>query len=191
MGLSNRSAPEPRPPHTTAAIHAAKGRFARTWAAFVQYAPPWRHVLPGALLWACLMGFSASLNLISEGWQASERIRDVALVFAAGGAVAFPLGIMGATLISRGRRAEARFAAAFLALVLATIGATAAIYALEYRIYYAQWHAAAFSLTWIFQLVFTALVSTVQFAVSGLPLYFPVGFLAVPVAALWFARQPR
>jgi len=137
------------------------------------------------------MSLSATLNLIAEGWQSSDRIRDVALVFAGGGAIAFPLGIMAATIISRGRQAETRFAAAFLALVLATIGATAAIYAMEYRIYYAQWHAATFSVTWTFQLVFTSLVSTVQFAVSGLPLYFPIGFLAVPVAALWFARQPR
>lgn len=186
-----RVAHQAHPQDRQTAPRARKGRLARWWAAVREAAPPWKHALPGALIWAVLMSLSATLNLIAEGWQSSDSIRDVALVFAAGGAVAFPLGVTAATLVSRGRRAETRFAAAFLALVVATIGATTAIYALEYRVYYAQWHAAAFSVTWTFQLVFTSLVSTVQFAVSGLPLYFPVGFLAVPLAALWFARQPR
>jgi len=167
------------------------GRIGRMLGRLAQAALPWRYAIPGALIWAGLMATSATLNLVAAGWQSNDSIRNVALVFGIGGAVGFPLGLTAAALIARGRSSQAGFAAAFVGLVLATIGATSLIYALEYRIYYAQWHANAFTLTWAFQFVFTSLVSTAQFAVSGLPLYFPVGFIGVPVAALWFARQSR
>ncbi len=56
------------------------------------------------------------------------------------------------------------------------MGATTAIYALDYRSYYAQWHESVFTWTWLIQFAFTTAGATLQFAVSGLPLYFPLGF---------------
>ena len=96
---------------------------------------------------------------------------------------------------ARGRRyyehGKPPFAAAFLAFTVATIGITAALYALQSRSYYAQWHEPAFTITWCFQLVFTLLATVYQFAVLGLRLYFPVGFVALLVLSGWFARSAR
>ncbi len=41
------------------------------------------------------------------------------------------------------------------------------------------------------QFAVTTAVALYQFATLGLRLYFPVGFAALFIAGLWFARQPR
>lgn len=137
------------------------------------------------------MGASALLALLLDRWETPVLVRTVVLLFALGGAFAFPIGWTLARLLSQGRRPETAFAAAFVSLGVATIGLTALLYALEYRSYYAEWHAAPFTITWAFQFVFTGLVAAYQFAVLGLRLYFPVGFVALFSAALWFAARSR
>ena len=96
-----------------------------------------------------------------------------------------------ARFVSSGKSGERRFAACFLGLSLATIGVTAAIYALDYRQYYSAWHEETFTITWMFQFFFTAAVALIQFAVLGVRLFFPLGFIALFVASLWFARSTR
>ncbi|MBZ9703721.1 MULTISPECIES: hypothetical protein [unclassified Mesorhizobium] len=147
--------------------------------------------LLGALLWAATMGASALLNLLLESWVTPDKIRTVTLLFAGGGALAFPVGLFAARLVSRGRSWEVAFAAAFVGLAAATIGLTAGLYALQYRSYYAAWHAPTFTLTWGLQFVFTMAVALYQFVVLGIRLYFPIGFLALFAASLWFARRRR
>ena len=166
------------------------GFLARFGSAIRHAMPSWKVALPGAFLWAAIMATSAATNLMADGWQSDTRIRDVVVVFAVGGFVGFPVGLTAAALVTRQRRAEGRFAAAFLGLLIATIAATTAVYTLEYRVYYAQWHADMFSMTWAIQFLFTTLGATFQFAVSGIRLYFPIGFIALALAALWFARRP-
>ncbi|MCA0057672.1 hypothetical protein, partial [Mesorhizobium sp. B261B1A] len=90
-----------------------------------------------------------------------------------------------------GRRWHAACAAACGGLAAATIGLTAGLYALQYRSYYAAWHAPTFTLTWGLQFVFTMAVALYQFVVLGIRLYFPIGFLALFAASLWFARRRR
>jgi hypothetical protein len=147
--------------------------------------------LPGALAWALAMGASALANLLLDHWETPAKIRLVALLFAAGGALAFPAGLYVARLVSAGRSGETAFAAAFVSLLVFTVAFTSGVFFLQYRFYYAEWHAPAFSATWVFQFVFTMAGALVQFAVLGLRLYFPIGFVALFLASLWFARQPR
>ena len=153
--------------------------------------PGWRATLSGSLVWAVTMGASALINLLLDNWVTPEKIRTVSLLFAGGGALAFPLGLFAARLVSLGRGREVAFAAAMVCLAAATIGLTAGFYALQYRSYYAEWHAPVFTLTWGFQLAFTMAVASYQFMVLGIRLYFPLGFIALFAASLWFAQQRR
>jgi hypothetical protein len=157
-----------------------------------------RHALPslsialfGALAWASAMGLSALVSLLLDHWETPAKIRLVALLFAAGGALSFPVALFFARLVSAGRSGETAFAAAFVSLLVFTVAFTAGVFSLQYRFYYAEWHAPAFSVTWAFQFVFTGAGALVQFAVLGLRLYFPIGFVALFAASLWFASQPR
>jgi hypothetical protein len=110
---------------------------------------------------------------------------------AAGSAVAVQLAYACARLIASNGGRETRFAAAFLCFTAVTIAITAAVYALDYRQYYAHWHASAFSFTWLLQFVFTTLGALFQFSVTGVRLYFPVGFFALLAVSFWFARHRR
>lgn len=153
--------------------------------------PGWRRAFFGALLWAVTMGASALVNLLLDAWVTPAKIRTVALLFAGGGALAFPVGLFLARLVSLGRHWQVALAAGFVCLLAATLAFTGGLFALQYRSYYAEWHAPAFSLTWTFQLVFTMLTALYQFVVLGIRLYFPLGFIALAAASIWFARQRR
>ncbi|MER8638538.1 hypothetical protein [Mesorhizobium sp. M1365] len=153
--------------------------------------PSLRTAFAGALLWAAAMGASALLNLLQYDWETPAKIRFVSLLYAAGGALAFPIGLLLARLVSLGRHWEIALAAAFVCLLAATIAVTGGLFGLQYRSYYVQWHAPAFTITWIFQFVFTMLTALYQFVVLGIRLYFPLGFVALAVASVWFARQQR
>jgi hypothetical protein len=143
----------------------------------------------GAIVWGAAMGASAYSNLLLGAWDTPAKLQFVAALFAAGGALAFPLGLFLARFFSQGRRGEASFAAALISFAAVTIIVTAALYALQYRHYYSAWHADAFTVTWLFQLVFTTLAALYQFAVLGIRLFFPVGFIALFAIAIWFARR--
>ncbi|MER9465950.1 hypothetical protein NKJ73_20215 [Mesorhizobium sp. M0074] len=153
--------------------------------------PPLRTAFAGALLWAMAMGASALLNLLLYDWETPVKIRFVSLLYAAGGALAFPVGLFMARLVLLGRHWEIAVAAAFVCLLAATITFTGGLFGLQYRSYYVQWHAPALTITWVFQFVFTMLTALYQFVVLGIRLYFPLGFVALAVASVWFARQQR
>lgn len=153
--------------------------------------PPARTAFVGALLWGLTMGASALVNLHLYDWATPAKIRFVTLLYAAGGALAFPVGLFLARLVSRGRHWEVAFAAAFVALLAATLAFTGALFALQYRSYYAEWHAPAFTIRWAFEFVFTVLTALYQFVVLGVRLYFPSGFIGLAAASIWFARQRR
>ena len=147
--------------------------------------------LIGSACWALVMAASAVIGVWRGGWETEAKFATIAVLFGAGAAIAFPVGLTFARFVSSGKSGERRFAACFLGLSLATIGGTAAIYALDYRQYYSAWHEEMFTITWMFQFFFTAAVALVQFAVLGVRLFFPVGFIALFVASLWFARSTR
>jgi hypothetical protein len=153
--------------------------------------PTWRVAALGALFWAVTMAASAAINLVADGWQTDAKIADVAMVFAIGAAVAFPLSYAAASLLAANRGWETRLAAAFLCFTIGTVGITSALYALDYRQYYSQSHSHAFSVMWMFQFAFTTAGALVQFAATGVRLYFPVGFAALAAVSVWFARRAR
>ncbi|MER9231786.1 hypothetical protein NKI56_06730 [Mesorhizobium sp. M0622] len=153
--------------------------------------PPLCTAFVGALLWAMAMGVSALLNLMQYDWETPVKIRYVSLIYAAGGALAFPVGLFLARLVSLGRHWEIALAAAFVCLLAATSAFTGGLFGLQYRSYYVQWHAPALTITWALQFVFTMLTALYQFVVLGIRLYFPLGFIALAVASVWFARQQR
>lgn len=143
----------------------------------------------GAVAWAMAMAASAGIKLSLQGWQTAAAIVAIMSLFAMGGALAFPIGLFVARLVSLGRPGTVVFAASFVSLFAATALITGGLYALQYRSYYAEWHGPPFSMRWLFQLVFTGAGALYQFAVLGIRLYFPVGFVALFVTALWFVRQ--
>jgi hypothetical protein len=148
--------------------------------------------LIGTLAWAAANGLSATVGLLLlRDWQTPASIAQVAAIFVIGSAVSFFPAIWLARFLIRCHRVERRFAAAFLTLAVVTIAATAAVYALQYRSYYAQWHEPVGTITWVFQFVFTGLSAAYQFAVLGLRLFFPLGFLALFGISYWVARMPR
>ena len=137
------------------------------------------------------MGASALVNLLLDDWETPAKIGFVSLLFAAGGALAFPAGLFMARLVSLGRHWEVALAAAFVCLLVSTIGFTGGLFALQYRSYYAEWHAPAFTVMWAFEFVSTVVPALYQFVVLGIRLYFPLGFIALAAASVWFARQQR
>ncbi len=152
--------------------------------------PPLLPTLGYALAWGVVTGICALTSLMLDDWQTPGKIRWVVVLFALGGFVAFPFGLYLARLLAQLRGSgEAAFAAAFVSFALATIAATAALYGLQYREYYAQWHQEAFSRIWFLQFVHTLAAAAYQFAVLGVRLYFPVGFVALLAASLAFARR--
>ncbi len=68
---------------------------------------------------------------------------------------------------------------------------TGGLFALQYRSYYAQWHEPALTIAWSIQFVHTVATAFYQFIVLGIRLYFPLGFIALALASIWFARQQR
>lgn len=149
--------------------------------------PPWRTALAGSLAWAGLMGAASVLKLLQSGWVSPDRMREVGLLFAAGGLIAFPVGLCLARLLSRGR-ADAAFAAALLAFAVSSIAAISLLFAVHYRLYYASWHGAPFSIEWTFQFVFTTLAALYQFLVLGTRLFLPFGLIALFAVSLWHVR---
>lgn len=145
--------------------------------------------LAGSALWAANMGASALLWLLRADWQTGANMREVVLLFALGGLLAFAPGLWLARLASGDRtRRDTAFATGFVFLAAATVGITAGLYGLLYRQYYAEWHAPAFTVVWAIQFAFTVGGALYQFAVLGVRMYFPLGFAALVLAALWFSR---
>jgi hypothetical protein len=144
----------------------------------------------GSVVWALAMAAAAAAKLIYMDWYSPDRMALITAFFAAGGLLAFVPGIYVGRLLSRGRR-DAGLAATFLALSTATIAITAFLVALEYRSYYAEWHEAAFTVTWVFQFIFTIAAAVYQFLVMGVRIYFPVGLLFIVAASVWNVRGMR
>ena len=88
-----------------------------------------------------------------------SKFATIALLFGAGRRARLSgRADVGALRLARENRPSAAFAACFLGLSLSTIGVTAVLYAFDYRQYYSAWHEEMFTVTWMFQFVFTTAV---------------------------------
>ncbi len=146
--------------------------------------------LGGALVWGLVTGASALINLLLAEWATPAQVREISLLFLAGGALAFPVALYLARFLSLGRGQEVAFASLFVCLLTATISLTSGLHALFYWLL-GERHAAAFTYFWFSELFFTVASALYQFAVIGIRLYFPIGFAALLLSSLWFARVTR
>ena len=176
---------------TSSYVPAKPARLGRLFAHLRLSLPPLVTTIVGSACWAAIMAASASAAIWARGWETAGKLAEVATLYAFGAAIAFPLGLMLARFVSLGRSAETAFAAAFLGFSLSTVGVTAMLFAFDYRQYYATWHDEPFTITWAFQFAFTTADALIQFAALGVRLFFPIGFIALLAASLWFARSPR
>ena len=145
----------------------------------------------GALAWSLLMAASAVLTLYRDGWQEPAHIRAVAVLFGLSAFLAYPIAVILADWMSRGKRFDTRLAAHLFLIGAGTLGLTAAFYGLDHRAYFSQWHAAPFTVTWSIQYFFTVAGAFYQFAVFGKRLYLPIGIPALCLFALWHAAKAR
>ncbi|WP_331374408.1 hypothetical protein [Sinorhizobium chiapasense] len=156
---------------------------------FVHSLPKPQEVLIGAPGWALAMAMSAWLALWLRGNEAAIHLREILLLYALGGLLAWPLSLFAARFAAHERAVEARFSAFLLCLIAGTVATTACLFAFDYRIFYAQWHAATGTRTWLFQVLFTSLAALYQFLVLGVRLYLPLGLAALVIASLWLAQS--
>jgi hypothetical protein len=144
--------------------------------------------LAGTTGWVLVTALNALLVAWLRGWQTPEKFAAVGSLFAVGAALAFPLALFAARFVSWGRSAEAAFAAMFLSLSVSTLAITAFAFGLVYRAYYATWHEDFGTIVWVFQFTFTIGAAVIQFAVLGVRMLFPLGFVALFAISFWFAR---
>jgi hypothetical protein len=153
--------------------------------------PPYPDLILGALLWGIQMLASSMSALYFRNSMETSHTGDIAILYFAGGLLCWPFMLLFGRFFAHRQRIETRFAAFFVSLSTCTILMTAFLFAMDYRIFYSRWHAPAGSLIWFFQLIFTGASSVYQFAVLGLPLFFPLGFLCLLATSFILAKRMR
>lgn len=136
------------------------------------------------------MAASALTGLRHLDWQTPVLIETVVRLFAIGGFVAFPLGLFAASLLAGARRGGVAFASAFVSLTTATLGVTALLSSPIFHTRQPDWSADDPAMGLLGEIAVAIAAPVYQFAVLGLRLYFPLGFIALVIASLWFARRP-
>jgi hypothetical protein len=153
--------------------------------------PPYSAVLIGAPLWALQMLASSMSTLYLRTGLETSHLGDLAILYFAGGLLAWPFALMLGRFFAHKRRIETRFAAFFVALSVCTILMTAFLFAMDYRVFYSRWHAPGGSVIWFFQLIFTGASSVYQFMVLGLRLFVPLGLVCLLATSFALAKRMR
>jgi hypothetical protein len=153
--------------------------------------PPYSAVLIGAPLWAFQMLAAAMSTLYLRNGLETSHLGDLAILYFAGGLLAWPFALMLGRFFAHKRRIETRFAAFFVALSACTILMTAFLFAMDYRVFYSRWHAPGGSVIWFFQLIFTGASSVYQFMVLGLRLFVPLGLVCLLATSFALAKRMR
>lgn len=151
--------------------------------------PPPATVIFGSAAWGILMAIAAAIGLYwRDGLIVIQKLAVISLFFY-GPAVGFAPGLWLAELLCGRAGRIVRFVVGTVILTLATHTATAALFALQYRVFYAHWHAEFPSITWCFQLAFTAASALYQFTVDSFYVYVPAAPLLFVALGVWFARR--
>lgn len=153
--------------------------------------PPIPELLVGAVLWAFQMLFCAMVALYFRNRMETSHVVDLAVLYFAGGLLAWPFGLSFGRFFAHGRRVETRFAAFFVALTACTILMTAFLFAMDYRVFYTRWHDPFGTTNWILQLLFTGASAVYQFSVLGLPLFLPLGLISLIGTSFALAKRMR
>jgi hypothetical protein len=173
----NPSRDESRPPLISERLRAAR--------------PPLPDLFVGAILWGTQMLASAMAALYLRNGMETAHVRDLAMLFFAGGLLAWLFMLPLGRFLAHRRSLKTRFAAFFVALAAGTILMTAFLFAMDYRVFYSAWHASFGSTTWVLQFVFTGASAVYQFAVLGIRLFLPLGLLCLFGTSIALAKRMR
>jgi hypothetical protein len=153
--------------------------------------PPLPDLFAGAVLWGAQMLLSAMTALYLRNKMETTHAGDLAVLYFAGGLLAWPFILPFGRFFAHRRQAETRFASFFVALAIGTVLMTAFLFAMDYRIFYSRWHAPVGTETWVFQFVFTGASAVYQFSVLGLRLFLPFGFLCLLGTSFVLTKRMR
>lgn len=144
----------------------------------------------GTLLWSACNGQNATTALWLRGWR-DLQLAEIGLLFAAGGLLAFAPSLWIGNFLGILKRREKVPTAVFLCLCTAMLAVTSLLFALQYREYDARWHAPTPSKLWLIEFISTIASALYEFAALGLPLFFPMSFAGLFLAAFSAARRLR
>jgi hypothetical protein len=123
--------------------------------------------------------------------MATGHVDDLAILYFAGGLLAWPFVLPVGRFLAHRRPIETRFEAFFVTLAAGTVLMTAFLFAMDYRLFYARWHAPAGTITWAFQFLFTGASAVYQFSVLGLRLFLPLGLVCLLATSFALAKRMR
>jgi hypothetical protein len=153
--------------------------------------PPYPDLIAGAALWGAQMLLSALVALYLRNRMATGHVDDLAILYFAGGLLAWPFVLPVGRFLAHRRPIETRFAAFFVTLAVGTVLMTAFLFAMDYRLFYARWHAPVGTLTWVFQFLVTSASAVYQFSVLGLRLFLPLGLVCLLTTSFALAKRMR
>ncbi|MEM0898344.1 MAG: hypothetical protein AAGI92_00140 [Pseudomonadota bacterium] len=149
---------------------------------------PWQFSAIGSVIWAFLIGATTYIDArYFSGYALQRQLELIALFFALGAAISFPLALFIARFL-RKTPGKLRFIIIASSIAVCTLLATAIVLALEFRGYFVQWHAPFGTRLWLWQQFFTTAGAVYQYLVIGIRLYFPLGLIALFVVSLWANR---
>lgn len=144
--------------------------------------------LAWAALWAIIVTATVLQYLLASGWAIDATLTPALLPYLAGSFIGGVFGHAIAVRFGVGRPPSVRFAAFFAATAIMTLVFTGFFFFLPQRAYFAQWHADAFSIDWMFQILFTGLGSAYLFMATGLRPLLPWAGAALFIASFLFSR---
>ncbi|MCC2112045.1 MAG: hypothetical protein KDJ16_08440 [Hyphomicrobiales bacterium] len=151
-----------------------------------------RRAVVFATAYGAALTAAVALDIALLGHAFGGRVASVIALFGAAGLVAgFLAWPVAEFVVGRQRPATARFAAMVVGLAFLTPGIAALIYFLQYRTYFAAFHDEAFTIIWVYQVLFTGAAAAFQFAVAGLRLLTPFGLVVLIMSGIAFARSGR
>ncbi len=131
---------------------------------------------------------SAWAGLAAQGWTDQDKLVAALWPYGLGGALGGAAAGFAVRYLLGADSTGRRFALALAVHAVIGIGMTMLLFALQYRLYFAQWHSDAFTLTWVFQTVFTTIGSFYLFFSTGLVLLVPWAILCWIAMAAMLAR---
>lgn len=144
-----------------------------------------------APVWGAAMALSAGLSLALDNRAENFHLPAILALYFFGGVLGWLAALPLFHVRARGRARETRLALALLCLTAGTVASTALLFALQYRLFYAQWHEPFGTRIWALQFAFTSASALYQFAVLGLRLFLPFGFVCLIAASWGLVRRSR
>lgn len=135
------------------------------------------------------MAMSAWLGIAERGIQNAGHGLGIISLFALGGALAYPPGLLVARFLSGNQHGERAFAAMLLSFGVCTAGITGLCYVVIHSVRHVDWQPGGSAEIWAFRIAFTILGALYEFAALGMRMYVPIGLAALFIVAAWHARR--